>query len=60
MPEVEVKLTALSNISYNPTKMLEWSQEDWDEMTPDEREALIREEAEAFIAEQIEWDYKVL
>lgn len=60
MPEVEVKLTALSNISYSSVKVLEWDQEDWDDMSPDQREALIKEEAEAFIAEDIDWDYKVL
>lgn len=60
MPKVEVKLSAASNISYSPTKILEWDQDDWDEMTPNQREALIQEEAEAFIADDIDWDYRVL
>lgn len=60
MPKVEVTFSAMSNISYSPVKVLEWDQEGWDEMTPDQREALIHEEAKAFIAEDIDWDYKVL
>lgn len=60
MVRVEVTLSCLGDINFEQRKTFTWDQGDWDEMSPDEREAAIIEEAERFKNDTVEWDYKVL
>jgi len=60
MPKVEVTLSSYANISFNEKKVFEYDDGDWEEMHPEQRQEMINEDAEQFLNETVEWDYKVL
>lgn len=60
MPKVEITVSSLQNISFEVKKTFTYEDDDWEEMTPDEREALVKEDGEAFMRDTVEWDYEVL
>lgn len=60
MPKVEVTLSSLDDINFEVKKTFSYDQADWDEMSLNERETAIAEDAEQFKAESVDWDYKVL
>lgn len=60
MPKVEVTLTSPLNVSFEHSKTFEWDPDDWADMSPGEREAAITVEAEQFLNDSVDWDYKVL
>lgn len=60
MPKVEVTLTSPLNISFEHKKTFEWDGDEWLDLTPKEREALIAENAMQFLHDSVDWDYKVL
>lgn len=60
MVRVEVTLSCMGDINFEQRKTFTWDQDDWDDMSPDEREAAIIEEAEQFKTEAVEYDWKIL
>lgn len=60
MVRVEVTLSSIADINFEVRKTLTWEQDDWDEMSPDEREAAVIEEAEQFKNDSVEYDWKIL
>lgn len=60
MVRVEVTLSSFADINFEVRKTFTWEQDDWDEMSPDEREAAVIEEAEQFKNDSVEYDWKIL
>lgn len=60
MPRVEVTLGSYYDISFKVSKAFDYDKEDWDEMSPDDREAMIKEDCEQFLHEAVEWEWKIL
>lgn len=60
MPRVEVTLTCLDDANFEQKKVIEIDTDEWMDMTPDERQERINDEAENFLRDTVDWDYKVL
>lgn len=60
MPKVELTLSSLEDANFNLKKVVQFDDEDWEDMTREQRQALIDEEGQQFLNDTVEWDYKVL
>lgn len=60
MPKVEVTLSCLDDVNFEVKKTFTYDDGDWKELSRNERETMIAEDAEQFKADSIDWDYKVL
>jgi hypothetical protein len=60
MPKVEVTLSSMDDINFEVKKVFKYDDEEWEEMTPAQREETITEDAEGFKNSAVDWDYKVL
>lgn len=60
MPKVELTLSSLEDANFNLKKVVQFDDEDWEDMNREQRQALIDEEGQQFLNDTVEWDYKVL
>lgn len=60
MPKVELTLSSFEDITFKVTKTVDFDDQDWEEMSREERQALVDEEGQQFLNDNVEWDYKVL
>lgn len=60
MPKVELTLSSLEDANFNPKKVVDFDDEDWEDMNREQRQALIDEEGQQFLNDTVEWDYRVL
>lgn len=60
MPKVEVTLTSLINVNFEAAKVFDYDDETWQDMSREERQSMINEDAQQFLNDTVDWDYKVL
>lgn len=51
---ITLTISTLFSVRARATKTVEVDREDWNEMTNDQREQVIREESERFVSEQVD------
>lgn len=59
MPIIEVRYGAFSNISFSGTWNIKIDDQDWEEMTPKEREEAINDEAREELLNDVSWEYEI-
>lgn len=59
MPKVELALTSGSMAAFVIKRIIDFDDDVWERLTRAQRQTLIDKEGEAFLKENVGWDYKV-